>query len=195
MELKKVESGYEGDQDLRGFLGISEEVPVGYKNIRVYFKIEADVSENQKEELIRMAQKYSPVFNSLAKLIPISVQLDSQTAFVYCLFVLRTVRSEHSVEASRFIPYLPVNIGMLLGLASLAVLIYFIHHVSQGIQAENLIADVGAEFQKPLPVLFPERIGLPQGNDTKPCRLPDESQWQAAHVVISAANGYLQGGQ
>jgi uncharacterized membrane protein len=113
--------------------------------------------------------------------------------FVYCLLVLRTVRSEHSIEASSFVPYLSVNIGMLLGLASLAVLIYFIHHVSQSIQAENLIADVGAEFQKSLPVLFPERIGLPQGNDTKPCRLPDESQWQAAHVVISAANGYLQG--
>jgi uncharacterized OsmC-like protein len=78
IEIKKVESRYEGDLDLRGFLGISEEVPVGYKNIRVYFKIEADVSEDQKEELIRMAQKYSPVFNSLAKPMPVSVQLDSQ---------------------------------------------------------------------------------------------------------------------
>jgi uncharacterized OsmC-like protein len=78
MELKKVESRCEGDLDLRGFLGISEEVPAGYKNIRVYFKIEADVSEYQKEELISMAQKYSPVFNSLAKPIPVSVQLDSQ---------------------------------------------------------------------------------------------------------------------
>ncbi|WP_442499483.1 OsmC family protein [Methylobacter sp. sgz302048] len=78
MELKKVESGYEGALDFRGFLGISEEVPVGCKNIRVYFKIEADVSEDQKEELIRIAQKYSPVFNSLAKPIPVSVQLDSQ---------------------------------------------------------------------------------------------------------------------
>ena len=62
--------------DLRGFLGISEEVPVGYKNVRVYFKIEADVSEDQQEELITMAQKYSPVFNSIAKPVPVSVQLD-----------------------------------------------------------------------------------------------------------------------
>ncbi len=74
--VKKVESRYEGDLDLRGFLGISEEVPVGYKNIRIYFKIEADISEDQKEELIRMAQKYSPVFNSIAKPVPVSVQLD-----------------------------------------------------------------------------------------------------------------------
>ena len=78
IEVKKVESRYEGDLDLRGFLGMLDEVPVGYKHIRVYFKIEADVSEDQKEELIRMAQKYSPVFNSIAKPVPVSVQLDKK---------------------------------------------------------------------------------------------------------------------
>ncbi len=76
IEIKKVESRYEGALDLRGFLGISGEVPVGYQNINVYFKIEADVSEAQKEELITMAQKYSPVFNSLVKPISVSVRLD-----------------------------------------------------------------------------------------------------------------------
>lgn len=78
IEVKRVESRYEGDLDLRGFLGISEEVPVGYKNIRVYFRIEADLSEDRKEDLIRMAQKHSPVFNSIAKPVPIIVQLDKK---------------------------------------------------------------------------------------------------------------------
>ncbi len=55
---------------------MSEEIPVGYKMIRVYFKIEADIPEERKEELIRMAQKHSPVFNSIAKPVPVSVQLD-----------------------------------------------------------------------------------------------------------------------
>jgi uncharacterized OsmC-like protein len=76
IELKKVESRYEGDLDLQGFLGLSEEVPVGYQNIRVYFKIEADLSDEQKEDLIKMAQKYSPVYNSIAKPVPVSVSLD-----------------------------------------------------------------------------------------------------------------------
>jgi hypothetical protein len=74
--VKKVESRYEGGLDLRGFLGVSEEVPVGCQNIRVYFKIDANVSEAQKEELIRMAQKYSPVFNTITKSAPVSVHLD-----------------------------------------------------------------------------------------------------------------------
>lgn len=76
IEIRGVKSRYEGDLDLRGFLGLSEDVPVGYQDIRVYFTIDADISEEKKEELIRMAQKYSPVFNSISKPIPVSVQLD-----------------------------------------------------------------------------------------------------------------------
>ena len=76
IEINGVESRYEGDIDLRGFLGISEEVPVGYQDIRVYFKIDADISEDKKEALVRMAQKYSPVFNTITKSAPVSVHLE-----------------------------------------------------------------------------------------------------------------------
>jgi len=76
IEIKGVESRLEGDLDLRGFLGLSDDVPVGYQNIRVYFKINADVSEEKKKELIQMAQKYSPVFNTVSNRTPVSVQLD-----------------------------------------------------------------------------------------------------------------------
>jgi uncharacterized OsmC-like protein len=76
IKIKKVESRYEGDIDLRGFLGISKDVPVAYQRIRVYFKIDADLSEDKKNELIGMAQKYSPVFNSITKPISVSVELD-----------------------------------------------------------------------------------------------------------------------
>jgi uncharacterized OsmC-like protein len=76
IKINGVESRYEGDIDLRGFLGLSEDVPVGYKEIRVYFKVDADVSDEQKEELVRMAQKYLPVFNTITKAAPVSVRLD-----------------------------------------------------------------------------------------------------------------------
>jgi uncharacterized OsmC-like protein len=42
----------------------------------VSFKIDAPVSEEQKEELLRIAQKYSPVNNPLAKSVTVSVPLD-----------------------------------------------------------------------------------------------------------------------
>ena len=76
INIRKVESRYEGDLDVRGLLGLSDAVPVGYQKIGVYFKIDADISEDQKEELVAVAQKYSPVFNSIAKSVPVSVQLD-----------------------------------------------------------------------------------------------------------------------
>jgi uncharacterized OsmC-like protein len=76
IEIRGVESRLEGDLDLRGFLGLSEEIPVGYENIRMYFKIDADVSEKEKEHLIQMGQKYSPVFNTISNATPVSVQLD-----------------------------------------------------------------------------------------------------------------------
>ncbi|KKO19430.1 MAG: hypothetical protein BROFUL_01862 [Candidatus Brocadia fulgida] len=74
IKVRAVESRLEGDLDLRGFLGISEDVKVGFEKIRVYFKIDADISAQQKEDLIRMAQKYSPVYNSIANPVPVIVQ-------------------------------------------------------------------------------------------------------------------------
>lgn len=76
IQIKGVKSRLEGDIDLRGFLGLSPDVKVGYENIRVYFKIDADISDEQKEELIKMAQKYSPVFNTVSNPTPVWVSLD-----------------------------------------------------------------------------------------------------------------------
>jgi uncharacterized OsmC-like protein len=76
--LKKVESRYEGDIDLRGFLAISADVPVGYQDIRVYFKIDADITEAEKEELIRRAHQHSPVAATISQTTPVSVHLDKK---------------------------------------------------------------------------------------------------------------------
>jgi uncharacterized membrane protein len=77
-----------------------------------------------------------------------------------------------------------------LALASLAVLIYFIHHISQSIQAENLIGNIGNDYQKALPVLFPRHIGRPLDENSQ--QIPDKSEWEEAHVIDSIGNGYVQ---
>ncbi len=76
IELKSVRSRLEGDLDVQGFLGLSETIPVGYREIRVSFTIDADISEEEKQTLIEMAQKYSPVFNTISKPVPVKVLLD-----------------------------------------------------------------------------------------------------------------------
>jgi len=78
--IRGIQSRYEGDIDLRGFLGISEEVPVGYQEIRMFFTIDADLSGDEKRELIEMGKKYSPVYNTIRNPTAVRVELDAGTA-------------------------------------------------------------------------------------------------------------------
>src|SRR5680860_988052 len=55
--------------------------------------------------------------------------------FLYCLFVLRSVRG---TEGSSFVPHLAVGFGVLMAAASVAVLLYFIHHIATSIRVETL---------------------------------------------------------
>ena len=73
--IEEVESHLEGDLDLRGFLGTSDEVRNGYENIRVTFKIKADATEEQLEELVQLARERSPVFDIVSHPVPVSVEL------------------------------------------------------------------------------------------------------------------------
>lgn len=76
IDLRSVECSLEGDLDVQGFLGLSEEIPVEYQEIRVTFKIDADISAEEKEGLIESAKKYSPVFNTVSKPVSVKVLLD-----------------------------------------------------------------------------------------------------------------------
>lgn len=76
IEIKSVKSRLEGDLDVQGFLGLSETVPVAYQEIRVNFKIEADITDEEKNELVEMAQKYSPVFNTISRPVTVKVETD-----------------------------------------------------------------------------------------------------------------------
>lgn len=72
--IEEIESKVEGDIDLRGFLGLDKNVRNGFQNIRMSFKIRADVSDEQFEKLVQLGPAFSPVLDSLAKGVPVSVQ-------------------------------------------------------------------------------------------------------------------------
>ena len=75
IELEEIESNFEGDLDLQGFLGMDETVRNGYENIRVTFKIKARAPEEKLQELVELAQKRSPVFDIITNKVPVSVGL------------------------------------------------------------------------------------------------------------------------
>src|ERR1043166_5763507 len=55
----------EGDLDFRGTLGVSKEVPVGFKQIRLKFDLDTDASEEQRANLIRLTERYCVVYQTL----------------------------------------------------------------------------------------------------------------------------------
>ena len=62
IKLDEVESELEGDLDLRGFFGISDEVRPGYEEIRVNFKVKTDLEDVETlRELIRLSPVYDVV--------------------------------------------------------------------------------------------------------------------------------------
>ncbi len=78
IKLKSVESQLEGDLDIRGFFGMTEEVRKGYKSIKVNFKIESDEPDEKIQELVELAQKYSPVFDIVTNKVPVNVEFEKK---------------------------------------------------------------------------------------------------------------------
>lgn len=76
IRIEEVESRVEGDIDLRGFLGLDENVPRGYKNIRMTFKIKADAPDEKLEEIVRLGPSFSPVFDTVTRAVNVEVGLD-----------------------------------------------------------------------------------------------------------------------
>ena len=67
VEIKDGMVNAEGDLDFRGTLGVSKEVPVGFKTIRLKFSIEADVSEDELASLAKLTERYCVVYQTLSK--------------------------------------------------------------------------------------------------------------------------------
>jgi uncharacterized OsmC-like protein len=57
----------EGDLDFRGTLGVSKEVDVGFKEIRLKFDLDTDGTAEQKETLLKLTKRYCVIFQTLQK--------------------------------------------------------------------------------------------------------------------------------
>jgi len=107
--------------------------------------------------------------------------------FLYCLFVLRSVRG---IEGASFVPHLAVAFGILLAASSVAVLIYFIHHIATSIRVETLLQNLTVEGRAAVDRLFPERLGLEKDVGDEQ-RLPDDFDSANRHIGADSS-GYVQ---
>lgn len=111
--------------------------------------------------------------------------------FLYCLLVLLTIRREEEIA---FVPNVSVALGVFLAIVSVGVLIYFIHHVSVSMQANEIVARVSKELIAATDRVFPEHIG--QGGPRDSMAPPDADFLDAferqARPIPANADGYLQ---
>ena len=75
IHLTEVESTLEGDMDVRGALGLSDEYRNGFERIRVSFRVEGDAPEEKLRELVARAQQRSAVFDMVANGVPVIVDV------------------------------------------------------------------------------------------------------------------------
>jgi uncharacterized OsmC-like protein len=73
IEIEELESSIEGDIDLNGFLGLDEDAPRGFTDIRVNFKVKADV---ENLERLQRLTEYSPVFNTITQGANVAIQVE-----------------------------------------------------------------------------------------------------------------------
>jgi uncharacterized membrane protein len=104
--------------------------------------------------------------------------------FLYCLMVLRTVRSaDAQLGIQAFVPHLSVAVAMALTLLSLGVLIYFIHHAAESVQVSYVLARVGRGLTQQI-------LSFPKGDEPD----DDGNRSGAGEADIGEADGTGEGG-
>ena len=63
----------EGDLDFKGTLGVDKGAPVGFRDIRLSFDIDGDLTEDELATLMKLTERYCVVYQTLTSTPPISV--------------------------------------------------------------------------------------------------------------------------
>src|SRR5882724_12532681 len=73
IQLRDATIQAEGDLDFRGTLGVSKDVPVGFRQIRLHFDLGTEASAEQIATLLRLTERYCVVYQTLDHPAKISV--------------------------------------------------------------------------------------------------------------------------
>ena len=76
IRVNSMETSFEGDLNLLGFLGLPGRTKVGYEEIKVTVHVDSDATVEQLNELVEMAERRSPVANTIKNPTPIKIKLE-----------------------------------------------------------------------------------------------------------------------
>jgi uncharacterized OsmC-like protein len=73
ISLTNARISAEGDLDFRGTMGVDREAAVGFREIRLRFELDPDLSEEDRATLLKLTERYCVVYQTLAGGVPVSV--------------------------------------------------------------------------------------------------------------------------
>jgi uncharacterized membrane protein len=113
------------------------------------------------------------------------------STFVFCLLILRTIRGG---EDNVLVPHISVMTGLGLAIVSLALLIFFIHHVAESIHSTNIIARVSQTLLEGIDIIFPEELGREAAvaRETDALQAISRRLETEGQLVQTRGSGYLQ---
>jgi uncharacterized OsmC-like protein len=76
--LTSVESTVEGDVDLQGILGLSDEVRNGYRQIRVMFRVSGDAPAEKLQEIVRQSVARSAVYDVITQGTAVTIDVTTR---------------------------------------------------------------------------------------------------------------------
>jgi uncharacterized OsmC-like protein len=76
VHLESVESTVEGDIDLLGIFGLSDEVRNGYQGIKVSFKLRGD-DPDKLRRVVEQSRKRSAVYDVVTNGVPVAIEVDA----------------------------------------------------------------------------------------------------------------------
>jgi len=65
----------EGDLDFRGTLGVAKDAAVGFSQIRLTFEVDTDASQEQLDQLFKLAERYCVVYQTIRNGPPVEIRL------------------------------------------------------------------------------------------------------------------------
>ena len=75
--LTEVRSTVEGDIDLLGILGLSDQVRNGYEKIRVSFEIKGDAPPEKLRQIVEQSRARSAVYDVLSHGVPVEITVNA----------------------------------------------------------------------------------------------------------------------
>lgn len=77
VHLTRVESALEGDMDVRGALGLSDEPRNGFSNIKATFRVEGDAPAEKLREVVERARNRSAVYDMVTHGVPVDMVVET----------------------------------------------------------------------------------------------------------------------